>query len=215
MHMGLRSALINLLLPKQELQPVEDAPPTQEPFYTRDLLGNPDFEIGDHTYGKPLVYDWQEGTRLIIGKYTAIASEVTILLGGNHRTEWVSMYPFPALADKWPRANGIAGHPWSKGNVVIGNDVWIGTGATILSGVTIGDGAVVAARSVVVKDVPPYTIVGGSPAKPLKKRFDDNQIKKLLKLQWWNWPDEKVGRHVGMLCSSNINAILKLDKKHD
>lgn len=191
-----------------------EAPPEEAPkFYTKDLLDSPNYEIGDHTYGKPGVYDWSEGTKLIIGKYTAIASEVTIILGGNHRTEWASTYPFPAIAAKWPQAALIEGHPWSKGNVTIGNDVWVGNDVTILSGVTIGDGAVVAACAVVAKDVPPYTIVGGNPAKPIKQRFTDKQIKGLLELKWWNWPDEKVGKYVHLLCSSNIEGLLKLLKK--
>jgi acetyltransferase-like isoleucine patch superfamily enzyme len=181
-----------------------------ENFYTKDVLADKGYDIGDHTYGKPKVYDWQEGSRLIIGKYTSIAEEVTILLGGNHRMEWVSMYPFSALTGEWPTAEGITGHPWTKGDVVIGHDVWIGNGATILSGVTIGDGAVIAARALVTKDVPAYGIVGGVPAKLIKHRFHKSKIKKLLQLQWWYWPDEKIARHLKTLCSTDIDAILKL-----
>jgi acetyltransferase-like isoleucine patch superfamily enzyme len=179
-------------------------------FYTRDFLNNPDYQIGEGTYGKPHIYDWSEGSKLIIGKYTAIADEVTIILGGNHRMDWVSMYPFPALSDEWPEAQNIKGHPWTKGDVVIGSDVWIGNGATILSGVNIGDGAVIAARAVVVKDVPPYSIVGGNPAKIIKYRFSEPTIKQLLRIAWWNWPKEKIAKHVKTLCSTNTEAIIKL-----
>ena len=202
----LRAAFYN----KKIVNAVPEQPEEKANFYTKDLIDNPNYKIGDHTYGKPTVYDWDEGTKLIIGKYTAIASDVTILLGGNHRIEWATTYPFPAIANKWPMAAEIQGHPWSKGNVTIGNDVWIGNNVTILSGVTIGDGAVVAACSVVVKDVPPYTMVGGNPAKYIKQRFSDAQVKGLLQLKWWSWPDKKVEKYVHTLCSSNIDSLLKL-----
>jgi acetyltransferase-like isoleucine patch superfamily enzyme len=176
-------------------------------IYTKDHL--PQYDIGEYTYGKPKIYDWNDGGHLRIGKYTSIADDVTILLGGNHRMDWVAMYPFSAITDKWPEAEGIEGHPWSKGDVVIGNDVWLGNGVTILSGVTVGDGAVIAARSVVIKDVPPYTIYGGNPADFIKRRFSKGDTKKLLELAWWDWPRDKVARNVKALCSSDIKAIMK------
>jgi acetyltransferase-like isoleucine patch superfamily enzyme len=171
----------------------------KEKFYTRDLLNDKSYVIGPHTYGKPKVYDWDEGTTLMIGDYTSIAEGVTILLGGNHRTDWVTTYPFSEISEDWPQAKGIKGHPSSKGNVMIGNDVWIGFGATILSGVTIGDGAVVAAKSLVVKDVPPYAIVGGSPAKVIK----------YLELKWWEWSENKIKRNLSLLCSTETSAVLR------
>lgn len=177
--------------------------------YTKDLLNNSNYQIGEFTYGKPQVYDWNEGTKLIIGKYTSIADEVTILLGGNHRMDWVSTYPFPTFPEKWPKAKDIKGHPWSKGDVVIGNDVWIGNGATILSGVTISDGAVIAARALVVKDVPAYAVVGGNPAKVIKYRFSRRTIKKLLRVAWWNWPKEKIERNIEFICTHDVDGILK------
>lgn len=176
-------------------------------IYTRDLLDNKKYVIGDHTYGKPNVYDWSDGGKLLIGKYTSIADEVTILLGGNHRTEWLTTYPFSALPERWPSAKDIKGHPYSKGDVVIGNDVWIGNGATILSGVTIGDGAVIAARAVVSKNVEPFTIVAGNPAKVIKKRFSKKVIKRLLSLRWWDWSDSEVASNVSILMSSDFDML--------
>lgn len=185
-----------------------------ENFYTRDMLPKDSYEIGVHSYGNPKVYDWDEGTKLRIGNYTSIAEGVTILLGGNHRTDWASMYPFSALPDVWPEAKDIIGHPSTKGDVVIGSDVWIGFGATILSGVTIGDGAVVAAGAVVVKDVPPYTIAGGNPAKSLKQRFDDDLVRALLDIKWWNWSEEKIRANVHLLCSGSIQELVDINRRN-
>lgn len=182
-------------------------------IYTKDLIPRENFHIGEYTYGHPQVYDWEENTQLYIGRYTSIADEVKILLGGNHRMDWVSTYPFPALDDIWPEAVGINGHPWSKGDVKIGNDVWIGNGAMILSGVTIGDGAVIAARAVVVKDVEPYSIVGGNPAREIRKRFDKKQVRALLEAKWWDWPAEIVHANVKALCSGDVAHIAYLSKK--
>jgi acetyltransferase-like isoleucine patch superfamily enzyme len=182
-------------------------------FYTKDHIKHPRYKIGDFTYGKPHVYDWEDGGNLIIGKFTSIADEVTILLGGNHQTKWISMYPFPAKSRIWPKAKSIEGHPFSKGDVVIGNDVWIGNGATILSGVKIGDGAVVAARAVVVKDVESYSIVAGNPARVIKRRFKKKYIKLLLTIQWWNWETSIIKDNVQTLCSGDFNALKNLDKE--
>jgi chloramphenicol O-acetyltransferase type B len=181
-------------------------------IYTRDLIPNPEYQIGEHTYGHPKVYDWDEKTYLRIGKYTSIADEVTILLGGNHHMDWASMYPFPALLDVWPEASEIKGHPWTKGDVVIGSDVWIGNGATILSGVTIGDGAVVAARALVVHDVEPYAVVGGNPARTIKKRFKKKVIKALLAAQWWDWPEDVIRANIATLCSGDIDGIVRIKR---
>lgn len=140
-------------------------------FYTKDLIKKPRglVEIGDFTYGKPKILYYDASTKLKIGKFCSISDEVTIVLGGNHRYDWVTTYPFSALYKEWPEASGIIGHPASKGDIVIGNDVWIGFGSIILSGVKIGDGAVIGAGSVVTKDVLPYTIAGGNPAVEIKK----------------------------------------------
>jgi chloramphenicol O-acetyltransferase type B len=162
----------------------------------------PLFEIGAYTYGTPQAWSWGEGARLYVGKYCSISSGVTVILGGSHRVDWATTYPFPVLmAHEWPEVSTIKGHPATRGDVVIGNDVWIGAEATILSGITIGDGAVVAAKSVVTKDVPPYAMVAGNPASVVRTRFDDDTIRSLLGLRWWDWPREFVRANVQALCA--------------
>lgn len=183
-------------------------PARPDGFYTRDLLCSPFVTVGEFTYGQPQVREWGEGSRLIIGKFCSVAGNVQILLGGNHRIDWITTYPFPALSEHWPNAKEIVGHPSSKGDVVIGNDVWIGSGATIMSGVSVGDGAVIGAQSLVSENVEPYTIVVGNPARMARKRFSPSQIEALLRIQWWNWPPEKIARHLPLLCSNKIDELI-------
>jgi acetyltransferase-like isoleucine patch superfamily enzyme len=180
-------------------------------FYTKDILIGNIYQIGEFTYGRPKVIAFTKDTKLIIGKFCSISANVKIFLGAEHRMDWVSTYPFPALGQKWPEARGVTGHPASKGNVVIGNDVWIAEGAVIMSGVNIGDGAVIGGQSVVSKDVAPYSIVSGNPAKLIKKRFDDETIEKLLDIQWWNWPVEKIRKNVHLLCSHKLDDFIMCD----
>jgi len=177
--------------------------------YTKDVLKGRIFEIGKYTYGRPQVFSFGVTNKLIIGKFCSISAGVTIFLGGNHRTDWMSAYPFMDFLDEWPEAEGITGHPSSKGDVIIGNDVWIGYGATILSGVRIGDGAVIGARAVVTSDVEPYCVVAGNPARLINKRFDEEIIRKLLEMKWWDWPNEKIRKNVNTLCSSNLSDRLR------
>ena len=184
----------------------------KEPFYTKELLKADIFEIGDYTYGAPKVhYDEGYPVRLRIGKFCSIAPEVEIFLGMNHRLDWCSTYPFsspvPQVSNLWPEAADIKGFPSSHGDVTIGNDVWVGLGATVLSGVTVGDGAVLGAKSVVTGDVPPYAVAAGNPARIVKTRFDEKTIEKLLTLQWWDWPVEKIRRAVHLLCSNRIDDL--------
>ncbi len=180
-------------------------PSSRKIFYTKDLLGDR-YEIGEHTYGKPKVISWGEGASLSIGKYCSIGTDVVIFLGSEHRIDWVSTYPFPFI---WPEAKSIQGHPSTKGNVIIGNDVWIAFGTTILSGVAIGDGAAIGACSVVTRDIPPYAIVAGNPAQVIRHRFDDETIRKLLEIKWWNWPDKKVAENVRLICSNSVDTLIK------
>jgi acetyltransferase-like isoleucine patch superfamily enzyme len=183
------------------------------PFYTKDFLADfiarHGFEVGDYTYGSPVIRWWGENVRLKIGRFCSIANGVTIYLGGNHRTDWITTYPFPAspINELWPEAKGIQGHPATKGDVVIGNDVWLGAECVILSGVTVGDGAVVTARAVVTRDVPPYAIVGGNAAAVIRKRFSDEEIEMLLEMKWWNWDAPKIKKHVHLLCSGKIKEL--------
>lgn len=168
-------------------------------FFTKDALAGRGYKIGDFSYGNPTVFHWDEPVTLEIGKFCSIAQEVCIFLGGNHRTDWVSTYPFSAIHYTFPKGKGIPGHPASKGDIIIGNDVWIGYGACIMSGVKIGDGAVIGARAVVSRDVKPYEIVAGNPAVAIKKRFSDEIIEKLLELQWWNLPLKEIHEIVPLL----------------
>ncbi len=171
--------------------------------FALSLLG---VEYGKGSYGKIHEVGWGEGATVIVGKYCSIASGVVVLTGGEHRVDWVTTYPFNVL---WPRVAGhIQGHPKTKGNVIIGNDVWIGMDAFILSGVKIGDGAVVGAKSVVAKDVPPYAIVGGNPAKIIRYRFDPETIDRLLSIAWWDWPDQKIRSNIDLLLSNDIEEFI-------
>ena len=159
--------------------------------------------MSEHSYDQPRLRSIDDpACTVTIGKYSSINSQVEILLSGNHHTEWVSTYPF-RMKYGLPGA-GEDGHPLSKGPVVIGNDVWIGFRVIILSGITIGDGAVIGAGAMVTKDVQPYTIVGGNPAALLKPRFDAAISEALLRIAWWNWPHEKVLGHVSQLCDPNV-----------
>ncbi len=177
-----------------------------KPVYTRSLRSLKRYKIGEYTYGFPRVLSWGEGTILEIGRYCSIAENVVILLGGEHRLDWVTTYPFSVM---FPEASGVSGHPRSKGNVIIGHDVWIGQGAMILSGVTIGNGAAIAARSLVSSDVPPYAIVGGNPAKIIRYRFTPSQIAALEAIQWWHWPREKVAAFLPLMLSSRIDEFIE------
>jgi acetyltransferase-like isoleucine patch superfamily enzyme len=182
-------------------------------FYTRDILIGDSYRIGEFTYGRPKVIAFTKDTKLIIGKFCSIAANVKIVLGADHRMDWVSTYPFPALGKIWPEADGMKGHPASKGDVVIGNDVWIAEGAVILSGVKIGDGAVIGSQAVVSKDVAPYAVVSGNPARFVKNRFDEDTIKMLLQIQWWNWPVEKIRQHLHLICSRKIDEFLHIAER--
>jgi acetyltransferase-like isoleucine patch superfamily enzyme len=167
------------------------------------------YEIGGASYGRPKVRFPEGGAKLSIGRFCSIADGVEILLGGNHRTDWVSTYPFPEFARQWPAASGHSGHQQSRGDVRIGHDVWLGSQSMVLSGVTIGSGAVVAARSVVTRDVPSYAIVAGNPARTIRLRFDPRSVEGLLASQWWDWPKERIARAMPLLLSGDIAGFLE------
>ncbi len=178
----------------------------------RKLLNQqfPQYNIGKWSYGNLKVLSRKGGASLKIGSFCSFSTEVKIFLGGEHRTDWVTTYPFNYL---WESAKEFTGHPATKGDVVIGNDVWIGHAAIVLSGVTIGDGAVIGARAVVTKDVPPYGIVAGNPAKLIKKRFEDDIIQRLLKISWWNWEDDKIEKYMPLLLNGEITKFLSEAEK--
>jgi acetyltransferase-like isoleucine patch superfamily enzyme len=168
---------------------------------------NENITVGDFTYGIPKIRSCGEGAKLSIGKFCSIAENVTIMLGGEHRPDWNTTYPFNVLLDNF---SDIKGHPATKGDVAIGNDVWIASGAKIMSGVTIGDGAVIGANALVTKDVAPYDIVGGVPAKCIKKRFSEEIVKVMLEMRWWNWPDQKIIAAVPYLQSNDISGLIQI-----
>jgi chloramphenicol O-acetyltransferase type B len=166
----------------------------------------PQYVIGKHTYGDLHVSQWGEGESLTIGAFCSIAEGVRIYLGGEHRIDWVTTFPFNVL---WESAASFTGHPASKGKVVVGNDVWIGAEALILSGVTIGDGAVIGARAVVTKEIPAYAIAVGNPATVVRRRFDADTIEALLRIRWWDWDDARIQRALPLLLSGNVAAFLQ------
>jgi len=169
----------------------------------------PHYELGEGTYGLPTVHDANEGTTLRIGAYCSIASGVQIFLGSHHRTDWVSSYPFPAF---FKEAMHIPNFVTSRGDVIIGSDVWLCANCTILSGVTIGHGAVVGTGAVVTRDVEPYAIVAGNPAHIVRFRFDEETRLALLKAAWWDWPMTEVREVVEILCSDQVHNLISYSK---
>ncbi len=186
--------------------------------FLKNIIKNPNIEIGDFTYYDDFedVHNFEKnvkyhfdftGDKLIIGKFCMIASGVTFIMNGaNHLTDAISTYPFAIFGNGWENAMEGKSYP-TKGDTIIGNDVWIGYNATIMAGVKIGDGAIIATNSTVTKDVEPYTIVGGNPANEIKKRFSPDQVEKLLKLKWWNWDLEKITQNLKHLTSNNIDNL--------
>ncbi len=171
--------------------------------------------FGNYTYGESniSIKSWDEGTTLIVGKFCSIAENIQVFIGGNHRSDWVTTYPFGHINHEIFTNFDGKGHPKSNGNVIIGNDVWIGSNATIMSGITIGDGAIIACNSHVIKDVEPYSIVGGNPAKLIKYRFTKKQIDELLKIKWWDYEESKINELLPYLCNNNIDKFIELASK--
>lgn len=186
----------------EQVKPEKTSGP-DDVIFLRDI--HPLHEIGHGSYGNLVIKSWGEGAKLRIGAYCSFADGVKILLGGEHRSDWVTTYPFNVL---WDECKEHTGHPRSKGDVTIGHDVWIGTEAMILSGVSIGTGAIVGARAVVSKDVPPYAIVVGNPARIIRKRFDEETITKLLQIAWWNWEREKILSLLPLLLSNRVEEFI-------
>jgi len=192
--------------------------------FLKNIIKNPNIIVGDYTYyddledvnnfEKNVKYHFEfVGDKLIIGKFCMIASGVSFIMNGaNHLTKSISSYPFAIFGDSWSKAMEGKTYP-TKGDTIIGNDVWIGHNATIMPGIKIGDGAIIAANATVTKDVAPYTIVGGNPLIEIKKRFSEAKIEKLLELKWWNWDIEKITANVQNLTGENIDLLkLKIDQ---
>jgi virginiamycin A acetyltransferase len=185
--------------------------------FLKHFITRPTILVGDYTYYDDpkgpeqfeanVLYHFDFiGDRLIIGRFCSIAAEVKFIMnGGNHPTTWLTTYPLPIFENGWALATPPA---WPhKGDTTIGNDVWIGHGAVIMPGITIGDGAIIATASVVTKDVPPYAIVGGNPATVLRFRFDEATIARLLALRWWEWDGARVARATEALCAGDVAAL--------
>ena len=190
--------------------------------YLKNVITESGIEIGDYTMYNDFVNDPRDfeknnvlyhypinGDKLKVGKFCSIACGAKFLFtSANHTMHSISTYPFPIFFEKWGLDVTNITSAWdNKGDIVIGNDVWIGYEAVVLSGVTIGDGAIIGTRAVVKKDVPPYTIVGGIPAKPIRKRFSDEVISKLLELQWWNWPENRIKENIDAIQSGRIKDL--------
>lgn len=169
-------------------------------------LHYPRYTVGVGTYGIPEVFEFGDDTVLRIGSYTSIAAGVRVLLGGEHRTDWLTTYPFPAMMKG---LEDIKDYAPSKGDVVIGSDCWICAGAMILSGVTIGHGSIVAAGAVVTRDVAPFSVVGGNPCKFIRWRFDEEVRLLLLDAAWWDWPMDEVKAIARTLSSDDLPALLE------
>ena len=188
--------------------------------FLKNIIKNPNIIVGDYTYYDDFedVHNFEKnvkyhfdftGDQLIIGKFCMIASDAKFIMNGaNHLSNAISTYPFSIFGNGWENAMEGKAYP-NKGNIEIGNDVWIGYNATIMAGVKIGDGAIIATNATVVSDVKPYTIVGGNPAKEIKKRFSPEIIERLLKLQWWNWDIEKITKNVQNLTDLDIDKLEK------
>jgi virginiamycin A acetyltransferase len=186
--------------------------------FLKNIVKNPNIEVGDFTYyddfenvknfEKNVRYHFDfTGDKLKIGKFCMIASDVSFIMNGaNHLMEGISSYPFAVFGGNWSGAMEGKAYP-NRGDIIVGNDVWLGYKSVVMSGVTIGDGAIIGAYSVVTKDVPPYAIVGGNPAKIIRKRFSDSDIERLLKLAWWHWDFDKISRNVQHLTGNNLDAL--------
>lgn len=194
----------------------------KETVYLKPVISNPNISVGEFTMYNDFVNDPMQFERnnvlyqypinhdkLIIGKFCSIACGAKFIFNSaNHTLSSFSTYPFPIFFEEWGLNIKDVAAAWdNKGDIVIGNDVWIGYEAVIMAGVTVGDGAIIGTRAVVTKDVPPYTIVGGVPAKPIRKRFENEALDELLKIRWWDWPEEKIARNIQAIQSGCLKQL--------
>ncbi|MGX8852602.1 CatB-related O-acetyltransferase [Amedibacillus sp. YH-ame10] len=194
-----------------------------ETVYLKSVITNPNIMVDDYTMYNDFVHDPTQfeknnvlyhysinQDKLIIGKFCSIACGVKFLFNSaNHTRNSLSTYPFPLFFEEWDLDKKEVAQSWdNKGDIMIGNDVWIGYEAVIMAGVNIADGAIIAARAVVTKDVPPYTIVGGVPAKEIKKRFSEETITTLLNIQWWNWSKERIQQNINAIQTGRLEELM-------
>lgn len=194
----------------------------KETVYLKPVISNPNISVGEFTMYNDFVNDPMQFERnnvlyqypinhdkLIIGKFCSIACGAKFIFNSaNHTLSSISTYPFPIFFEEWGLNIKDVAAAWdNKGDIIIGNDVWIGYEAVIMAGVTVGDGAIIGTRAVVTKDVPPYTIVGGVPAKPIRKRFDNEALDELLKIRWWDWPEEKIAKNIQAIQSGCLKQL--------
>lgn len=205
-----------MTIPENEIYPRTG---DRQTVYLKNVIHKPNITVGAYTMYHDFVHDpvlFAENNvlyqypvnhdRLIIGKFCSIACGARFLFNSaNHAAASLSTYPFPLFYEAWGLDRGDVASAWdNKGDIVVGNDVWIGYEAVLLAGVTVGDGAIIGARAVVTRDVPPYTVVGGVPAKPIKKRFPEETIAALLDMRWWDWPAERIRQNIGAIQSGSI-----------
>lgn len=191
---------------------------TQQVVFLKPLVQSPFTDVGDYTYyadaKDPLGFERNNvlfhygPERLILGKYTAIAAEARfVMAAANHRRSGASTFPFPMLGGDWLAEMDLLGDRAPSGDTVVGNDVWLGYRVTVMPGVRVGDGAIVAAGSVVAHDVPPYAVVAGNPTRVVRMRFPDDDVDRLLRLAWWDWPVDVVTRHVRQLMTCDADVL--------
>lgn len=195
----------------------------KEIVYLKNVITDPNIIVGEYTIYNDFVNGPRQFERnnvlyhypinkdkLVIGKFCSIACGSRFLFtSGNHSLSSLSTYTFPVFFEEWGLDKANITDAWdNKGDIIIGNDVWIGYEAVIMSGVTIGDGAIIGTRAVVTKDVPPYTIVGGVPAKPIRKRFSEETISRLLELKWWDWSRERIASHIDSIQAGDLDRLL-------
>lgn len=192
--------------------------------FIKNVITRPTIKVGDYTYyddnespedfEKHVTHNYDFiGDELIIGKFCALGKGIEFIMNGaNHRMNSVTTYPFNIFGNGWEKATPDLDDLPLKGDTIIGNDVWFGQNVTVMPGVHIGDGSIIAANSTVTSDIPPYSVAGGNPCRLIKKRFDDDLIEYLLYLEWWNWDSEKIFNNLEILCSGDLSKIKSINK---